>query len=135
MVRHLVFLFGCGGLTLLSYINIYVKVLARRGIVVPARAFLCIWLFLDTNLLLELLNACFVFVSLLLVVRGALFGRDLAFLWLLTLFQIFLLCDATLFRIANCKGCGLLPSENARIIYIHVEGKLLLLESDLLLLS
>ena len=121
VVRHLVLLFGFVGLALFTNINIRVKVLARRGVVVPARAFLSIWLFLDTDLLLKLVDACFIFVSLFLVVCGALLGRDRSFVLLRFLFQIFLLSSACLTRIANRERSGLLASENACIINIHVE--------------
>ena len=72
MIRHLVLMLVLICLSLLTYVNIRVKVLARRGAVVPPRAFLLIRLFLDAYLLLELINACFVLVRLLLVVCGAL---------------------------------------------------------------
>ena len=74
MVWHLVLLFGFVGLALLTNVNISIKVLARRGVVVPAGAFLSIWLLLDTDLLLELVDACLVFVRLLLVICWALLG-------------------------------------------------------------
>ena len=122
MVRHLIFLFSLVGLTLLSNVNIRVKVLARIGIIIPASALLLIWLLLDAYLLFELIDACLVLVRLLLVVCGALLRRDWAFARLSLLFQIFLLCGASLSRIADCEGCGLLSSENACIVYIHVES-------------
>ena len=135
MVRHLVLMLILIDLSLLTYVNFRVKVLARRGAVVPPRAFLLIWLFLDANLLLELIDACFVLVRLLLVVCGALLCRDWAFARLCLLFQIFLLSGASLCWIADSEWRGLFSSENASIIYIHVESKLFLLESDLLLCS
>ena len=133
MVRHLVVLFGLVYFTLLTYVNIRVKVLARRGVVVPARALLLVWRFLDSDLLFEVINAGFVLVRLLLVICRALLGRDWAFALLCLLFQIFLLSGASLSWIADSERCGLLASKNACIVYIHVESKLLLLESDLLL--
>ena len=135
MIWHLVLLFGFVGLALLTNVNISIKVFARRSVVVPAGAFLSIRLLLDTDLLLKLVDACLVFVRLLLVVCGALLGRDRSFVLLCLLFQIFLLSSACLTRIADRERSGLLASENACIVYIHVERKLFLLESDFLLRS
>ena len=109
-------------LSLLTYVNIRVKVLARRGAVVPSRAFLLIWLFLDAYLLLELIDACFVLVRLFLVVCGALLRRHWAFARLCLLFQIFLFSGASLCWIADSEWRRLFTSENASIVYIHVES-------------
>ena len=133
--------------SLFSLVDIHIKVLPSRGIVIPISISLWLCLVFGSNFLLQSVDALLVLISLLLGICKLSFigccsttrgGRPRDFLgrqWPLLSLLVFWIASTAALRVVayHSDRSGLLTGKQSSVVYIHTESKLLLLKRHFLL--